>query len=314
MPHVGTAGIAPGTILFDRYKVGDFLGKGANGEVYSCCDIIVPSLPVAMKVVKVGGLSKKAKRRLAREAQIINAINHDHVAKLYDFYYSDGKSYMFMEHVNGGTLREYIDKYAPVTPGCAFNFLMQIATALTAIHKMGIVHRDIKPSNVLVIGDSFIKVSDFGVAYIPESEEEFCGLEEIGKDMEWLSQPLVKRLTTSNVMLGTAYYFSPEYIESGIVDGRLDVYAAGVIAYELLTGGYPFESETVYGLFYEKRKKTISSLNRADCPKVFEEIVLRALSLDPEERFKDGSELLAAISKAREVLDYNPVTNEYYSR
>jgi serine/threonine-protein kinase len=218
-----------GSVIADRYLVNKLLGEGGMGRVYLARHVRLPQ-QAAIKVlhpdmVKDAG----AVARFNREAANAARIEHDRVARVFDFgETTDGLVYLAMEFVPGTTLRALIDETGTLAPVRAANLVYQVAEGLDAAHRLSIVHRDLKPDNILVITDESgvdrCKVVDFGIAKVTNSSET--------------------QLTQAGMLVGTPEFMSPEQVLGEQLDGRSDVYALALVAFEMFTGGLPFEGNT----------------------------------------------------------------------
>jgi len=219
-----------------QYEVVAALGEGGMGEVYRAQDVRL-GRAVAIKVLP-DSFAADAERiaRLEREAKVLAALNHPHIAALYGIEQSDGRHFLVMELVEGETLADRIAR-GPIPVADAVRLAVQIAEALEAAHEKGIVHRDLKPGNISVTADDRVKVLDFGLAKTFDNESAASGLTH--------SPTLSIVATQAGMILGTAAYMSPEQARGRQVDKRSDVWAFGCVLYEMLTGRRAFEGEDV---------------------------------------------------------------------
>ncbi len=219
-----------GSVVADRYLVTDLLGEGGMGKVYLARHVRLPQ-QAAIKVLRAAMLKDAAAvARFNREAANASRIDHDRVARVYDFgEAADGTVYLAMEYVPGRTLKRLITDTGALEPRRAAGLVRQIAEGLDAAHRLGIVHRDLKPDNIMVVEDGDgaerVKVVDFGIA------------KALGADDG-------QGLTQAGYVVGTPEYMSPEQLLGGQIDARSDVYALAIVAYQCLTGGFPFDSST----------------------------------------------------------------------
>ena len=261
--------LAPGTLL-GPYEIVGLLGAGGMGEVYKARDTRL-GRTVAVKVAK-----EAFEERFRNEALAVAALNHPHIAKLYDV----GPDYLVMEHVAGKPLR------GPLAVAEALKLCVQIVDALEHAHRNGIVHRDLKPANVLV-GKGGVKVLDFGLA------QRRVPMNASGDD----GSPTV---SADGAIAGTPRYMAPEQIEGKPADERTDVFAFGLVLYEMLTGDRAFEGESAAGVMasiLEKEPDPISSRNPGVPPAV-EKVVATCLAKDPADRWQSARELKHAIEWA----------------
>lgn len=225
--------------------------------------------------------------RFEREADIISTLSHPHIVPVYDAGVDQGVHYIAMAYLNYGSLRDRLDRFAnrhePMAVREVLEVGRQIASALDYAHKRGLIHRDVKPNNILLAPGGRYVLSDFGIAF---------------------KQDATRLTRDSGQMLGTAEYMSPEQAEQKQIDLRVDVYALGVVLYELLTGGVPFSNDTdmlVLFAHINQLPKPIVQL-RPDVPRDVIQIVERALSKQPEARFDTAGALVLAIEQAMSLI------------
>jgi eukaryotic-like serine/threonine-protein kinase len=209
--------------------------------------------------------------RFLQEYEIVAGLKHQNIVRIYDLGIADDHAYIAMEHFPAGDLRQRMK--APLLPVTALKFLEQIASALEAIHSVGVLHRDLKPANVMLRADGSLCLIDFGLAKANEMEVSLTGTREI---------------------FGTPYYMSPEQGHAEDIDGRSDLYSLGVMFYEMLTGHKPYTGATAMEVIYKHK--------RADLPEIapqfadYREILLRLLAKSPVDRYQSAGALLEAIS------------------
>lgn len=222
------------------YRIGTRLGEGGFGVVHRAEQELPIRRAVAIKVIKLGMDSRRILRRFERERQLLASMNHPHVARIYDAGITEtGRPYFVMELVEGEPITSYCDRHA-LTIEARLELLLQVCEAVHHTHRRGTIHRDLKPSNVLVstVDDApAVKVIDFGIACaVGSGDSNIVGEGGAGRDGD------VTGLTEPGQLLGTPEYMSPEQATgNGDIDTRTDVYALGVLMYELLTGGRPFD-------------------------------------------------------------------------
>jgi eukaryotic-like serine/threonine-protein kinase len=214
--------LAPGTVLAERYRIHDQVGHGGMGAVYRAEHLALGNT-VAVKVLRAShGAHADMVRRFQREAVAASQIRHPGIVEVTDFGRTpDGRFYLAMELVEGETLARRLARLGPFPPAEAMSLVRELARALGAAHARGIYHRDIKPENVLLAPDGSTKLADFGIARLTEG-------------------PRDARETAAGVIFGTPHYMSPEQAAGQRQDGRCDVYALGVLLFELLTGAPPY--------------------------------------------------------------------------
>ncbi len=212
-----------------RYEILDEIGQGAMGTVYRARDPLIERT-VAIKTVSIAQLQQEgtdAESRFLREAQSAGRLSHPNIVTIYDVGEADGLAYIAMEYLPGRTLRDLMNK-GPMPLDLALDTAMQMAEALSFAHEHGVIHRDIKPANVVVTGKrGLIKLTDFGIAHLVNSDH-----------------------TQAGQMLGSPRYMSPEQAMGREVDGRSDIFSLGAVLYEMLTGCYAFDGDSLPSIVY----------------------------------------------------------------
>ena len=271
-----------------RYRIARLLGEGGMGRVYLAVQPAIGSR-VAIKVLSDEcARNPELLERFFAEARAVNLIRHENIVSVLDLaQLPDGRPYIVMEYVEGATLAAVV-RAGPVPLGGLVQVMAEVLSALAAAHAMGIVHRDLKPDNVLVTAEGHAKVLDFGIAKLaPE-----------------LQQQLSPR-TRTGALLGTPQYMAPEQISgSGGVDPRTDLYAAGVVLYELATGRQPFVGETLFDLMraHLEQPPPPPRALRPDLPPALEHVILTALAKRPDERFPGAPMMAQALQQAAAAL------------
>ena len=264
-----------------KYTIRRELGKGAMGVVYEGFDPAIERV-VALKTVRadqLGGEDAPAIiARFRREAQAAGRLTHPNVVAVYELGEDAGTTFIAMEFVKGRSLKEYLEQHTRFTTPQLARIMGELLAALDYSHRNGVVHRDIKPANVMILEDGTVKVADFGIARIEQSN-----------------------LTQTGMILGTPSYMSPEQFMGQTVDGRSDLFSAGVILYELLTGEKPFSGSatTIMHKVLQEDPLPPSTLN-VQVPRPFDGVVKRALAKRPDERFQTAREFAEAIKAAVE--------------
>ena len=277
--------LRPGTVLAGKYRVERVLGAGGMGVVVAAHHIQLAQ-NVAIKFLLPGALAnKEAVARFAREAQAAVRIKSEHVARVSDVgTLPDGAPYMVMEYLEGKDLAEWLKAESALPVEQAVEFVLQACEAIAEAHSIGIVHRDLKPANLFVIrrrdGVQAVKVLDFGIS-------KLTGSGVPGSDM-----------TQTAAMMGSPLYMSPEQIQSSKdVDARTDIWALGVILYELVTGACPFMAETIPALVYQIMSGVPLPFQnrRPGLPNELESVVFKCLEKDRAKRFENVGELAVAL-------------------
>jgi eukaryotic-like serine/threonine-protein kinase len=259
-----------------KYRIERELGSGAMGAVYEAVDTLTER-PVAMKVLRAE-LAKQPEliERFRSEAVTLARLNHPNIALLYDFFLENGDYYMAMEFVRGRSLELLIRQQRNLDASLAASIMRQTLTGLAHAHSAGVLHRDIKPANILVTDDMRVKVTDFGIARVLGSS----------------------RMTRHGRIIGTLEYIAPERIRGDETDPRSDLYAAGVVLYEMLSGKLPFEGNTDFALIkahLEQDPPALAEIAGSDGSVDWNAIIARAMAKDPAQRFQTAEEFCQAL-------------------
>ncbi|MFY0582250.1 protein kinase domain-containing protein [Cystobacter fuscus] len=233
-------------------------------------------------------------RRFRMEARAVNLIGHENIVSVIDINPAPPRPYLVMEYLEGESLSTLLAR-GPVRPEVAVALLTQVCDALEATHAQGIVHRDLKPGNLFLVqrgqGPAFVKVLDFGIAKLMDTEERNTD-------------------TAEGAIVGSADYMAPEQSRGERLDGRADLYALGVIAYQLLAGRRPFEEKSLTALLlaHQTKQPIAPHVLRPGVPSALSSVILRALAKEPEERYQNASTLRGALQVALEQGHARPVT------
>ncbi len=258
-------------VFANRYELGEEVGRGGMADVYLAHDRLLDR-QVAVKVLSPAFASDRINfERFRREARAAAGLNHPNIVAVYDWGEEDDTSYIVMEYVPGQTLRDLIQAYGYLSPPEAARIAAEIADALSFAHAHGVVHRDVKPGNVLITPQGQVKVTDFGIARAETGDP----------------------LTKTGSVLGTATYFSPEQAQGLALDGRSDVYALGVVLYEMVTGTAPFTGASPVSVAYKhvREEPAAPSTVVTDLPGAMDRIVLTALAKDVNARYQSAQDL-----------------------
>jgi serine/threonine-protein kinase len=282
---MGTGAI--GTILERRYRVDAPLARGGMSSVYQGVDLRLDR-PVAIKVMEPRFAGDRSFiDRFELEARAAARLHHPNVVAVHDQGVDSDQVYLVMELVDGGTLRDLLREHGPLPVPLAFSVLEPMLAALSAAHHAGLVHRDVKPENVLIGRGGVVKVADFG-----------------------LVRAIANASTTSaDLILGTVAYLSPEQVATGAADPRSDVYSAGVVLYEMLTGVPPYSADTALSVAYRHVNDDVPPPSEAlpGLPPAVDDLVLRATRRDPALRPADAAAFLAELASTRASLGLAPV-------
>ena len=272
-----------GELIDNRYLLQRLIASGGMATIYAGMDTRLDR-PVAVKIMHAHLANDEAfVSRFIKEAKATAALSHPNIVSIQDQGWNEGGPpavFLVMELVEGSTLRDFLNQQGSVSIEQMFQLMSPVLSALAAAHKIGIIHRDIKPENILISKDGRVKVADFGLARNMA----------IGQTMT----------VESSVVLGSVSYLSPEQVQRGVADARSDIYAVGIVLFEMLTGGKPYEGETPIQIAYRHVNDRIPSLQsiKSDIPIAISELVYAATAPNPDHRPKDAEELL---SKFREI-------------
>ncbi|MEH7388503.1 Stk1 family PASTA domain-containing Ser/Thr kinase [Bacillus sp. JJ1521] len=260
-----------GRRLSGRYKILEVIGGGGMANVYLARDVILER-DVAIKVLRLDfSNDDEFIKRFRREAHAATSLAHPNVVSIYDVGEEEDIYYIVMEYVPGQTLKQYIQRNAPLHPKEAINIMLQLTSAITHAHQNQIVHRDIKPQNILIDHDGTVKVTDFGIAVALSSTT----------------------ITQTNSVLGSVHYLSPEQARGGMSTRKSDIYSLGIVMFELLTGRVPFEGESAVSIALKHLQADTPSPKRwnATIPQSVENIILKATAKDPFHRYNTVEEM-----------------------
>lgn len=272
-----------GRVLDGRYRIGTRIARGGMAGVYQATDLRLHRT-VAVKVMHPGlGDDHDFASRFVREARAAAGLSHPNIVAVYDQGEDDGTVFLAMELVPGHTLRDTISAHAPLSPTRALRLLEPVLAALAAAHRGGIVHRDVKPENVLIADDGRVKVADFGLAKAVTADTQH---------------------TATGVLIGTVSYLAPEVVVEGRADARADVYAAGVMLFELLTGRKPHAGETPIQVAYKHVHEDVAapSAQVPGIPPYVDALVARATARDRSLRPADAGVLLHQVRRVASAL------------
>ncbi|HEY2595163.1 MAG TPA: serine/threonine-protein kinase, partial [Chloroflexota bacterium] len=296
-PHVGTMGYQAGETVNQRYEILESLGHGGMSDAYKARDRETGHL-VVVKVPFISIIGDPATfSRYEREVAIGKRLHHPNIQHLVDEGRLDDRGgiapYLVLDYVDGVSLREYLSEKAPLPVDDAIRIAVQLADALQYCHEQGVVHRDLKPENILIQPDGTVKLVDFGIALLQGARR------------------LTFRRLSSEV--GTPDYMAPEQVQGDRGDARTDVYALGVMLFEMLTGDVPYRGDSALAVVSQHVSTDAPLLRRVrpDLPATLEAIVWRALRREPAERYASMADLRHDLTHLDEVQipDY-PTSSE----
>lgn len=273
--------LAVGDYLEDRYVIDRAIARGGMATVYRCVDVRL-GREVAAKVMHEQYVHDPVFRdRFRREARAMAQLSHPNLVNVYDFSAQGESVFLIMELITGGTLRELLDERGPMPPHAAAAVMRGMLTGLAVAHGKGLIHRDIKPDNVLINSDHRVKLADFG-----------------------LVRAAADATHSTDQIIGTVAYLSPEQVDGSTMTCASDVYSAGIVLFELLTGRTPFAGETPLAHAYARLSQDIPAPSSliGGVPKLFDELVATATARHPEDRFRDAAEFLAALEDVAAAL------------
>ncbi|MGH7646111.1 MAG: protein kinase domain-containing protein, partial [Gemmatimonadales bacterium] len=278
--EAGGRALKPGTVFAGRYEVKEILGMGGMGVVYRAFDRELGE-PVAIKTLRPEALAADdgvALERFKQEIRLARKIAHRNVVRTYDLGEAHGMYYLTMEFVEGTSLKQLIEGRGKLPVPVTLTIGKQLCRALEVAHEQGVIHRDIKPQNMVVDPSGFLKVMDFGIARLAQRQGH--------------------GLTEKGTSLGTPDYMSPEQLTGDEIDARADLYAAGVVLFECVTGRMPFVGETTWALIakhIEEPPPDPRSLER-EVPAALSRVILKAMAKKPGERFRGAGEMHDALA------------------
>lgn len=265
-----------------KYEIWRELGRGAMGVVYEAFDPLIQRT-VAIKTILKSSFDKseaeEAFSRFRREAQAAGRLTHPKIVSIYEYGEDEDMAYIVMELIRGKELKEYFDREERFDLKDGIHIVLQLLDALDYSHSRGVVHRDIKPANILITEDGLVKVADFGIAKIESTH-----------------------LTQVGIVLGTPTYMSPEQFMGKSVDRRTDIYSAGVVLYQFLTGTRPFTGSVISIMHKAVNQEAVppSQLNPA-VPKSIDEVVKKAMAKRPDDRYQTAAEFMEALKAAADA-------------
>jgi serine/threonine protein kinase/Flp pilus assembly protein TadD len=279
--------LAAGTTFARRYQIIEDLGKGGMGRVYKVFDAEVQE-KMALKLLRPDiAADEKTIGRFRNELKLARGIAHRNVCRMYDLGREEGTYYITMEYISGEDLKSLIHRIGALPVGKAVSIASQVCEGLSEAHRLGVVHRDLKPQNIMIDRDGNARIMDFGIA----------------------RSLVAQGITGAGVMIGTPEYMSPEQVDGKEADQRADIYALGIILFEMLTGRLPFEGDTPLSIAVKQKSEQPpdpKTLN-AQIPDELGRIILKCLEKPKEKRYQSADELLKELSRVGEDL---PTTSQ----
>ncbi|MER0091574.1 serine/threonine-protein kinase [Corynebacterium sp. KPL2838] len=275
-----------GDVLEDRYRIDRPIARGGMSTVYRCVDMRLGRQVAAKVMDERYDDDPVFIKRFSREARAMARLQHPNLVAIHDFSADGEPIYLIMELIDGGTLRELLAEGGPLTVPAALSTLRSVLQGLTEVHSTGLIHRDIKPDNVLITSHHRVKLGDFGLVRARNAQ------------------------ATSNMIVGTVSYLAPEQVTGEDITPATDVYSAGIVLFELLTGTVPFSGDTPIAHATARLYADVPapSTHGEDVPKLVDALVATATARDPRERFADAGEFLDALEDICRELDLPTVT------
>ena len=274
-----------GKRINDRYKILELIGGGGMSHVYLAEDMIL-NREVAIKILRYDFANEaELHRRFQREALAATTLAHPNIVSIYDVGEDGDYHFIVMEYIEGKTLKQYIQQFSPISPAKAVQIMRQLTSAIAHAHEHQIIHRDIKPQNILMDEQGNVKITDFGIATTLSATS----------------------YTKTNSVIGTVHYLSPEQARGGISSHKSDIYALGIVLYELLTGELPFSGESAVSIALKHLQSETPSVRavNASIPQSLENVVIRATAKDPRHRYNSVEEMGADLETALSVSRMN---------
>lgn len=272
-----------GKLFAGRYRILKSIGRGGMADVYLAKDLILDNEEVAIKVLRTNYQTDQiAVARFQREARAMAELNHPNIVSIRDIGEEDGQQFLVMEYVDGSDLKKYIQVHAPLSNNEVVRIMEEVLSAMTLAHQQGIVHRDLKPQNILLTKDGTVKVTDFGIA-VAFAETS---------------------LTQTNSMLGSVHYLSPEQARGSKATVQSDIYAMGIMLFEMLTGHIPYDGDSAVTIALQHFQKPLPSIidENKNVPQALENVVIKATAKRLSDRYASTFEMSRDLMTA---LSYN---------
>ena len=271
--------IEVGTLLESRYRVIKTIGHGGTADVFLVNDIINKT-DYAIKVLKDNLIEdQEVLENFRKEVTILSCLTSSHIVKVYGYYLYENRPYIVNEYVKGSTLKDLLDLRGFLSIDESIDYMIQLTQALMPAHSKGVVHRDIKPLNMFILNDGTLKLADFGIA-------------QIGK------QNIVENPTS---IVGSVHYLAPEIVKGKPACAASDIYACGIVLYEMLTGQVPFVRENAVDTAVAHVKEKFPSISKImpSCPKEIENIINKCTKKEPNDRYSNVEEFYNALCSVK---------------
>ncbi len=281
-PNPQVRELVPGTIFARRYQVIEDLGRGGMGRVYKVLDTEVKE-KLALKLLNPEIASDAATiERFRNELKLARTVSHRNICRMYDLGREEGTYFITMEYVSGEDLKSLIHRIGALPVGKAVTIARQVGEGLAEAHRLGIVHRDLKPHNIMIDREGNARIMDFGIA----------------------RSVTAKGITGAGMMIGTPEYMSPEQVDGKDADRRSDIYALGIVLFEMLTGRLPFEGDTPLSVAVKQKSEPAPDPRKLNpqIPEDLEHVVLKCLEKPREKRYQNAEALLAELARIEKTL------------
>ena len=272
-----------GHVLNNRYRIKSTVGSGGMSRVF-LADDLKSHREVAIKMLREElAIDTTAVHRFIHESKAVSMLSHPNIVAVYDISVESEEKYIALEYAEGITLKEYLHDHGPLSAEQTIHITLQILSALQHAHSRGIIHRDIKPQNIIIAPDGSIKLTDFGIAKVPNSDT----------------------ITMTNKAMGSVHYISPEQASGSPVDHRSDLYSLGIIMYEMISNRLPFDAETTIAVAYMQISSTatLPSVYVSDIPKGLEQVLMKAINKKPKDRFENATQMLDCLKRLASTPD-----------
>lgn len=272
-----------GRVLDDRYRIKSLVGSGGMSRVF-LADDLVRGRELAIKMLRqeIAGDADSVERFI-RESKAVSMLSHPNIVSVFDVSVASDEKYIVLEYADGITLKEYLNEHGPLTPDETIRIAVQILSGLQHAHSRGIIHRDIKPQNIIIAPDGSIKLTDFGIAKIHNSDT--------------ISKP--------DKAIGSVHYISPEQASGAPVNAPSDLYSVGVILYEMITNQLPFDAENAVAVacMQISTPPVHPSNIIPSIPRGLEQIILKAMNKRPADRFENAAQMLTCLQRLEATPD-----------